>query len=74
MILLIISWIKVKKGLRIATDLTSFFLPHGLYVSLFDVEHSFQPRMDLPITLICAYDAAIIPAIKDLVLHSFTRR
>ena len=50
---------KGKKGLRIATDLTSFFLPHGLYVSLFDVEHLFQPRMDLPITLICAYDAGL---------------
>ena len=55
-----------KKGLRIATDLTSFFLPQGLYISLFDVEHLFKPIMDLPLTLICAYDAGIIPAVKDL--------
>jgi hypothetical protein len=65
---------KGKKGLRIATDLTSFFLPHGLYVSLFDVEHLFQPRMDLPLTLICAYDASIIPAIKDIDIVFFYKR
>lgn len=63
-----------KKGLRVATDLTSFFLPQGHYVSLLDAEHLFQPRMDLPITLICAYDAAIIPAIKDLDITFFYKR
>jgi hypothetical protein len=62
---------KGKKGLRIATDLTSFFLPHGLYISLFDVEHLFKPRMDLPLTLICAYDATIIPAVMDLDITFF---
>ena len=65
---------KGKKGLRIATDLTSFFLPHGLYISLFDVEHLFRPRIDLPLTLICAYDAAIIPAVKDLDITFFYKR
>jgi MEDS: MEthanogen/methylotroph, DcmR Sensory domain len=62
---------KGKKGVRVATDLTSFFLPHGLYISLFDVEHLFKPRMDLPLTLICAYDAAIIPAVRDLDIAFF---
>jgi hypothetical protein len=65
---------KGQKGLRIATDLTSFFLPQGYYVSLFDAEQLFQPRIDLPITLICAYDAAIIPAIKDLDITFFYKR
>jgi DcmR-like sensory protein len=65
---------KGKKGLRVATDLTSFFLPHGLYISLFDVEHLFRPRIDLPLTLICAYDAAIIPAVKDLDITFFYKR
>jgi hypothetical protein len=65
---------KGKKGLRIATDLTSFFLPKGLYVSLLDAEHLFQPRMDLPVTLICAYDAAILPAIRDLDITFFYKR
>ena len=65
---------KGKKGLRVATDLTSFFLPHGLYVSLFDVEHLFKPRMDLPLTLVCAYDAAIIPAVKDLDITFFYKK
>ena len=65
---------KGKKGLRVATDLTSFFLPHGLYISLFDVEHLFRPRTDLPLTLICAYDAAIIPAAKDLDITFFYKR
>ncbi len=63
-----------KKGLRVATDLTSFFLPHGHYLSLLDAEHLFQPRMDLPITLICAYDAAIIPAVKDLDITFFYKK
>lgn len=65
---------KGKKGLRIATDITSFFLPQGFYVSLLDAEHLFQPRMDLPITVVCAYDAAIIPAIKDLDITFFYKR
>lgn len=65
---------KGKKGVRIATDLTSFFLPHGLYISLFDVEHLFKPRMDLPLTLICAYDVAIIPAVTDLDITFFYKK
>jgi hypothetical protein len=65
---------KGKRGLRIATDLTSFFLPNGLYVSLFDVEDLFKPRTDLPLTLICAYDAAIIPAAKDLDITFFYKK
>ena len=65
---------KGKKGVRLATDLTSFFLPLGLYISLFDVEHLFKPRMDLPLTLICAYDADIIPAVKDLDIAFFYKK
>ena len=49
-------------------------MPHGLYISLFDVEHLFRPRTDLPLTLICAYDAAIIPAAKDLDITFFYKR
>lgn len=63
-----------KRGIRLATDLTSFFLPHGLYISLFDVEHLFKPRMDLPLTLLCAYDATIIPAVKDVDIAFFYKR
>jgi MEDS: MEthanogen/methylotroph, DcmR Sensory domain len=65
---------KGKKGVRIATDLTSFFLPHGLYISLFDVEDLFKPRTDLPLTFICAYDAAIIPAVKDIDIAFFYKQ
>jgi MEDS: MEthanogen/methylotroph, DcmR Sensory domain len=65
---------KGKKGVKIATDLTSFFLPHGLYISLFDVEHLFKPRTDLPLTLICAYDAAIIPSVKDIDIAFFYKQ
>ncbi len=65
---------KGKKGVRLATDLTSFFLPHGLYISLFDVENLFKPRMDLPLTLLCAYDADIIPAVKDLDIAFFYKK
>ncbi|MGH9982646.1 MAG: MEDS domain-containing protein [Nitrososphaeraceae archaeon] len=65
---------KGKKGVRIATDLTSFFLPNGLYISLFDVEHLFKPSSDLILTVICAYDAAIIPAVMDLDITFFYKK
>lgn len=65
---------KGKKGIRIATDLTSFFLPQGLYISLFDVEYLFKPRTDLPLTLICAYDAGIIPSAKDIDIGFFYKQ
>lgn len=65
---------KGKKGVRVATDITSFFFPHRLYISLFDVEHLFKPRMDLPLTIICAYDAAIIPAVMDLDITFFYKK
>ena len=65
---------KGKKGLRIATDLTSFFLPQGHYVSLYDAEQLFRPRMDVPVTLMCAYDASIIPAIMDVDITFFYKK
>lgn len=65
---------KDKKGLRIATDLTSYFLPHGSYVSLFDLENLFGRRSDLPVTLLCAYDATVLPAVKDLDITFFYKR
>jgi len=65
---------KGKKGVRVATDVTSFFLPHGFYTSLLDAEHLFRPRMDLPLTIICAYDATIIPAVMDLDIGFFYKR
>jgi hypothetical protein len=43
-------------------------------LQLFDVEDLFKPRTDLPLTLICAYDAAIIPAAKDLDITFFYKR
>lgn len=65
---------KGKTGLRIATDLTSFFIPRGLYVSLFDLEHLFERRADLPIVLLCAYDATAIPATTDLDIAFFCKK
>jgi hypothetical protein len=65
---------KDKRRLRIATDLTSYFLPHGSYVSLFDLENLFGRRSDLPVTLLCAYDATVLPAVKDLDITFFYKR
>ena len=57
---------KGKRGVRVAGDCTSYFLPRGLTRQWFDLEHLFETRTKLPITVQCAYDARILPAIKDL--------
>ena len=57
---------KGKKGVRVAGDLTSYFLPRGLMMQWFDLEQLFERQSTLPLTVICAYDAAYIPATKDL--------
>lgn len=63
-----------KRGTRIATELSSFFLPLGLYVALYDLESLFERRTVQPVTLICAYDATIIPATTDLDIAFFYKR
>lgn len=57
---------KGKDGIRIAGDLTSYFLPRGLLMEWFDLESLFERQSTLPLTVLCAYDANHIPATKDL--------
>ncbi|MGH9975086.1 MAG: hypothetical protein ACRD8Z_04535 [Nitrososphaeraceae archaeon] len=63
-----------KKGARIATELSSFFLPLGKYIALFDLENLFERRTGQPVTLICAYDATIIPPSTDLDITFFYKK
>ena len=57
---------KGKEGVRIAGDLTSYFLPRGLLMEWFNLESLFERQTSLPLTVLCAYDANQIPATKDL--------
>ncbi len=57
---------KGKDGVRIAGDLTSYFLPRGLLMEWFNLESLFERQTSLPLTVLCAYDANQIPATKDL--------
>jgi hypothetical protein len=57
---------KGKDGIRITGDLTSYFLPRGLLMEWFNLESLFEIRSALPLTVLCGYDANLIPATKDL--------
>ena len=57
---------KGKDGIRIAGDLTSYFLSRGLLMEWFNLESLFERRSSLPLTVLCGYDANLIPATKDL--------
>jgi hypothetical protein len=57
---------KGKEGVRIAGDLTSYFLPRGLLMEWFNLESLFERQSSLPLTVLCAYDANQISATKDL--------
>lgn len=58
--------VKGKKGIRVAADLSSYFLSRGLTKQWFQLEYALERRFAIPLTVICGYDARQIPASKDL--------
>src|SRR5918994_7748113 len=57
---------KGKKGVRIAGDLANYFMPRALKMQWFELEHLFERQTSLPLTVLCSYDAFIVPQGKDL--------
>ena len=48
---------KGKKGVRLAADLSSYFLSRGLRKQWFDLEYAIERKLSLPLSVLCAYDA-----------------
>ncbi len=47
---------KGKKGVRVAADLSSHFISHGLIEQWHKLEHALEKKPSLPISILCAYD------------------
>jgi hypothetical protein len=47
---------KGKKGVRVAADLSSYFLSHGLAEQWHKLEYALERKLSLPISILCAYD------------------
>lgn len=61
-----------KKGLKIAADLSSYFLNNGLVQQWFDLESSLEAKLKTKVTIICAYDASEAPSTDALsVIHFY---
>jgi hypothetical protein len=54
-----------KKGVRIAADLSSYFLSKGLTKQWFDLEYALERKIALPISVVCGYNI-IIPGLWDI--------
>ena len=48
---------KGKKGVRVAADLSSYFLSRGLAEQWHKLEYVLERTLSLPISILCAYDA-----------------
>ena len=63
-----------KKGLRIAADLSSYFLSRGLLQQWFDLESSLGAKFKNKIAIICAYDAGEAPSRDALSVLNFYKK
>lgn len=45
-----------KRGVRVAADLSSYFLSRGLLNQWHELEYTLEKRLSLPISILCAYD------------------
>jgi hypothetical protein len=50
---------KGKIGVRVAADLSSYFLSRGLARQWHDLEYALEKRISLPMSVLCAYDSRI---------------
>lgn len=57
---------KGKKGVRVAADLSSYFLSNGLAKQWFQLEYALERKFTIPLTVVCGYDAQKIPSSRDL--------
>lgn len=47
---------KGKKGVRVAADLSSYFLSRGLEKQWFDLEYALERKPSMPLSILCAYN------------------
>ncbi len=48
---------KGKKGVRVAADLSAYFISHGLGGQWHKLEYALGKKLSLPMSILCAYDS-----------------
>ena len=64
---------KGKKGVRIAADLSSYFLSHGFIHQWHELEYVLEKRLSSPISILCAYDSQSPELLETDVLKHYVR-
>jgi hypothetical protein len=64
---------KGKKGVRIAADLSSYFLSHGFIHQWHELEYVLEKKLSSPISILCAYDSHSPELLETDVLKYYDR-
>ena len=64
---------KGKKGVRVAADLSSYFLSKGLIHQWHELEYVLEKKLSLPVSVLCAYDASSPQLLETDVLKHYDR-
>ncbi|TVP41028.1 MEDS domain-containing protein [Candidatus Nitrosocosmicus arcticus] len=64
---------KGKKGVRVAADLSSYFLSKGLIHQWHKLEYILEKKLSLPVSVLCAYDSASPELVETDVLKHYDR-
>lgn len=64
---------KGKKGVRVAADLSSYFLSRGLIHQWHELEYILEKRISLPISMLCAYNSHSPELLETDVLKHYDR-
>ena len=64
---------KGKKGVRVAADLSTYFLSHRLIQQWHDLEYILEKKLSSPISILCAYDSHYQELMETDVLKHYDR-
>src|SRR5215210_5576106 len=64
---------KGKKGVRVAADLSSYFLSKGLIDQWHELEYVLEKKLSLPVSVLCAYDSTSPELLETDVLKHYDR-
>ena len=64
---------KGKKGVRVAADLSTYFLSHRLIQQWHDFEDILEKKLSSPISILCAYDSHYQELMETDVLKHYDR-
>ncbi len=64
---------KGKKGVRVAADLSSYFLSKGLIHQWHELEYVLEKKLSLPVSVLCAYDSTRPELLETDVLKHYDR-